>query len=80
MRSCKDTARLLSDSRDQHLPFMTRLGLRMHVMMCRFCRRYDHQLDVIETVVASYATSAEEMHPATLSPDARARIKESLTD
>jgi len=80
MRSCKDTTRLLSDSRDRPLPFMTRMGLRMHLMMCYLCRRYDHQLDVIEAVVANYAASAEENHPAGLSPEARARIKDSLTD
>lgn len=80
MRSCRDTARLLSDSRDQPLPFLTRLGLRMHLLMCRLCRQYDHQLDVIETVAAGYAASAEDTHTATLSPEARARIVDSLAD
>lgn len=80
MRSCKDTARLLSDARDQPLPFMTRMGLRMHLLMCHLCRRYNHQLDVIETVAAGYAASAEEAESPTLSPEARARIVESLAE
>jgi hypothetical protein len=80
MRSCKDTARILSDSRDEPLPFMTRMGLRMHLMMCRFCRRYDHQLNVLDAVVEGYASSAEDLHSAHLSPEVRDRIKESLTD
>ncbi len=80
MRSCKDTARILSDSRDEPLPFMTRMGLRMHLMMCRFCRRYDHQLDVIEAVCAGYAESADEIHPGELSPEARTRMQDALAD
>ena len=80
MRSCKDTARLLSDARDQPLPLLTRMGLKMHLLMCHLCRRYNHQLDVIETVVVDYSAWAEEAEAPTLSPEARARMVKSLGD
>lgn len=44
MMSCKDVTALASQYVDGELPIARRLGLRMHVAMCRHCRRFLRQL------------------------------------
>ena len=81
MLSCKETARLLSESLEHPLPFRRRLGLKMHLLMCRFCRRYARQVRAIESVARSYARRVEDPdRPASgsLTQDARERLKAAL--
>jgi len=44
MLSCKDIARLVSDSLDRKLPPRQRLELRLHLMMCGACSTYRRQI------------------------------------
>ncbi len=44
MLSCKEAAGLLSESLDRKLPLGQRIALRMHLLFCRFCRRFSRQV------------------------------------
>ena len=44
MLKCRDIARMASDQLDRPLPFRQRVSFRMHLLMCRLCRRYVRQL------------------------------------
>lgn len=46
MLSCKDVSHKASDYLDRNLPWRTRLGMRMHLLICVHCRRYVQQLGV----------------------------------
>lgn len=81
MLSCRDVTRLISDSMDRTLPAGKRIGVRVHLLLCRFCARYKRQLLLIRDTVRRI--SAAEGDPAgtitdTLSPKARERIRKSL--
>jgi hypothetical protein len=85
MLSCKETARLLSESMERPLPFRRRLGLRLHLMMCYLCRRYARQVRAIDQVVRrlSAKTGENGEDPAglgELSPEARDRVKTALRE
>lgn len=85
MLSCRETARLLSESTDRLLPFRRRMGLRLHLMMCYLCRRYVRQVRAIEQVVLrlSAETGENGEDPAglgELSPEARDRVKTAIRE
>jgi anti-sigma factor ChrR (cupin superfamily) len=47
MLNCREISERASDYVDGTLPWHTRLQVRMHLMMCRFCREYIRQLDLL---------------------------------
>ena len=81
MLSCKDVTQLISQSMDISLPFGKRIGMRLHLLMCKFCSRYERQLLLIrETVRGIVATEGKhwELPEETLSEEAKERIRKSL--
>lgn len=44
MRSCKEVTALLIAREDRVLPFTERVGLRMHMVHCRACPRFERQV------------------------------------
>lgn len=76
--SCKQAARLQSAALDGKLPFRQRLGLRIHLMLCKWCRRYGKQIRFLQTATREHADDEQALPQKTLSPEARARIKQRL--
>lgn len=81
MLSCKDVTQLLSRSMDASLPIGKRIGVRFHLLICRFCERYQRQLLLIREAARRLPGAAD--HPQgsageNLSAEARVRIKKSL--
>ena len=79
MLSCKDVTRLLSESMDRSLPLGKRIGVRLHLLICKFCARYMRQLLLIrETAMRLAATvgAPGESFGDTLSEEARERIRQ----
>ena len=73
MLTCKDAARLFAQdgigaSRTE------RVGLRFHLLMCRFCRRYKAQLGAIGEGCRDQIARAEE------DPAALARLERSILE
>ena len=81
MLSCRDVTRRISESMDRPLTRRERRALRLHLLICRFCVRYERQLLLIrDTVRRIAAAEGEPAGPATesLSAEARERIRISL--
>jgi hypothetical protein len=81
MLSCKDVTQLLSESMDATLPVGKRIGVRLHLLICKFCARYKRQLLLIRETARRLA--AIEEAPGlpggeTLSAEARERIRKTL--
>jgi predicted anti-sigma-YlaC factor YlaD len=53
--SCKEITGLLSDAMDGNPSCIARWKIRVHLAMCRLCRRYDHQLHLIRRGASLYA-------------------------
>ena len=56
---CKEVAELSSNSLDEILPFKKRLGLKLHIMMCKFCRLNYEQLYLIRKLIVKKLRSDE---------------------
>ncbi|MCA1586758.1 MAG: zf-HC2 domain-containing protein [Acidobacteria bacterium] len=47
MLNCREITERASDFLDGTLPWPVRLQVRLHLMMCRFCREYVRQLSLV---------------------------------
>ena len=77
--SCKEMTRLLSDSMERRLPLPRRFSMRLHFLICKWCKRYQGQLLFIRGILRRQPEKLEEAGTASLSPQARERIKQALT-
>jgi hypothetical protein len=46
MKSCKEISKLLSE--DQELPFLQKVELKMHLLICKNCSTYAIQLKMLK--------------------------------
>lgn len=72
--NCREVARLQSRALDERLPFGTRCGMRLHLFLCRWCRRYRNQIRFLHEALHGDCCRLEECHPARLPAEARERI------
>lgn len=47
MLNCREITERASDFLDAALPWHVRLEVRLHLMMCRFCREYVRQMALV---------------------------------
>ena len=78
--SCREAVRLQSSALDRPLTLRQRLGLRMHLVLCRWCRRYGEQIKFLRAAAHKCAEHDGLGMPATLTPEVRERIKRSLRE
>ena len=66
---------------DVPLPLHQRLMIRMHLLMCKLCTRYQRQLLFLREIIGLQAASSEDPESAIeLPPGARKRIKDSIRE
>jgi predicted anti-sigma-YlaC factor YlaD len=83
MFRCNEVSQKVSQGFDSPLPLGTRLLVRIHLWMCRHCRRVYKQLRLLRRLGRQSDAPAGDCPPelpTTLSPEARARIKKELKD
>lgn len=77
--SCHDMSRLSSQALDARLPRLTRFRMRVHWLICKWCRRYREQLALIRRACSNLGADAPDAGPS-LPPEARERIRKHLCD
>jgi hypothetical protein len=80
---CDEAMRLESQLLEQPLSRVERMALRGHLFTCKACRRARKQFEFLRQAARRLADGVDAREiladlPATLSPEARERIKESL--
>ncbi|MBW1754169.1 MAG: zf-HC2 domain-containing protein [Deltaproteobacteria bacterium] len=79
MFNCKAVTRMVSESLDRKLSFYQRMGIRMHLLMCKLCSRYRRQLLLLRETIRRQTASSEDIESEiVLPPGARERIKRSI--
>jgi hypothetical protein len=78
--SCADVVRILSDAMDRPIPLHRRIAVRLHFLICTWCRRYHEQIGLLRTALRSTEPGASKDDApagsaARLSDDARERLK-----
>lgn len=76
MFNCKEVSRMISESMDRSLPIHHRMGIRIHLLMCKLCSRYRKQLLILRKAIMLHQKQVEGIPlPDSLPWEARERIK-----
>ena len=75
---CREATRLQSAALDRKLTFLQRSGLRFHLVLCKWCRRYGKQITFLRSATQRCAQDNQHSLPRILSPEACERIKQRL--
>ena len=76
--TCREATRLQSEALEHPLAPMRRLGLWLHLLICKWCRRYGRQVRFLRQAAHEHPDESVEICPQKLSPEARARILRQL--
>ena len=76
--TCREAARLQSEALDHSLGLRQRIGLRIHLLLCKWCRRYGRQIAFLRSAAHECPDKVAEPVPQKLSAEARDRIKQKL--
>ncbi|MGD0814392.1 MAG: zf-HC2 domain-containing protein [Verrucomicrobiota bacterium] len=75
---CKEAIRLQSAALDRNLTLTERFGLRLHLVLCRWCRAYGRQVAFLRSAAGGLAQDNRHLQQQALSPEARERLKRML--
>ena len=76
--SCREATRLQSQVLDCSLSLRQRIGLRIHLWLCRWCNRYGKQIRFLRSA-AQHQDEHEQCLPTqSLSSEVRERMKQQL--
>jgi hypothetical protein len=78
--NCREAVRAQSEALDHPLPPARRFGLWMHLLICKWCRRYSRQIHFMHAAAGELPDKMAETGPQKLSDDARKRMKLKLKD
>jgi hypothetical protein len=76
--SCKEATRLQSEAMARKLSLFERVGLRLHLLLCAWCRRYGSQLKFLRSTSQEWEQHEGPAPSQRLSPEASERIKQKL--
>ena len=60
MFSCKKAGKLISESQDRKLSSFENMNLRMHLIICKFCRQVDKKYCCLRVIVCQFSSRIEE--------------------
>ena len=76
--NCREATRLQSEALDCPLPMFRRLGLTLHLLLCKWCRRYGRQIRFLRAAIRNQDPVPEQPGEPGLSTEARERMKRTL--
>ena len=72
--TCKEATRLQSQAMERSLSVSERVGLKIHLFLCKWCRRYGAQIRFLRSAAHQCEEHEKGVVPQKLSPEARERI------
>ena len=79
MFNCREVTRRVSESLDRKLPLPQRIGIRLHLLICKLCPEAKRQMLLIREAMRLFTLESSSLEPeVALSPETRERIKLAL--
>ena len=75
---CRHATRLISQSMDRPLRRGERIALGLHLFVCKWCRRYQWQLRMIQRTIREFASTESTGSNVRLPDAARQRLKKAI--
>jgi hypothetical protein len=80
MLTCKHASYLISQSLDRRLTLSERWSLKLHLLMCRYCKRFANQLLQLKLVVRQQIVAVENDESIKLSQSVRKKIAQAVIE
>ena len=79
--TCDQAAQLMSHAQDEPLNKSERCALSVHLLICRFCRKYNRQLKLLRSIFTKMADSGtyEDAVPPLLDPEQSKAFQDRLS-
>jgi hypothetical protein len=74
MLSCKQASQLISQSLDSPLTLRERFALKLHLFICKYCKLFSQQVQMLRVAVRKMANSIENDHTIEMPSKAKKRI------
>ena len=74
MLSCKQASQLVSQSLEHPLNRRERIALRMHLWLCRYCRRFSQQIQTLRVMLRRNILEIENDRHITLPAETKQTI------
>ena len=78
MLTCRETTQLISKSLDRQLTRRERFAVGLHLMMCKYCKRFSQQLLVMRAAFNRMTNLIENDESIQLPVETKARISHSI--
>ena len=79
MLTCRDASHLISEREERPLSLRERWGLRLHLLICAYCRAFERQVATMRRAIREWARRLEaDSAEGDLPPEARDRIRAAL--
>ncbi len=74
MLSCKQASQLISQSLDRPLTLRERFALQLHLIVCKYCKRFSQHLQILRAAIRKMVDSIENNDTIKMTSAARERI------
>ena len=78
MLDCKQTSQLISQSLDRSLTLRERFALRLHLLVCKYCKQFSQHLQTIRVALKQMTSSIESNDGIAMPSAAKNRILQSI--
>lgn len=78
MGSCEDITGLIEKSLDRRTKFLERIKIKLHLMGCEYCRRYEKQAVFVKKALYQFNEYSQKNIKMNLSPNIKKNIIDSL--
>jgi Putative zinc-finger len=76
MLDCKQASQIISQSLDRNLTLRERFALRLHLLICAYCKRFSQQMQTMRVAIKQITASIENDHKIEMPSAAKKRIAE----
>jgi hypothetical protein len=74
MLSCKQASQLISLSLDRPLMLRERFALKLHLLICKFCKRFSQQVQTLRVAIKTMVSTIENNNAIEMPSAAKKRI------
>ncbi len=74
MLDCKQVSQIISQSLDRNLTMQERFALKLHLFICKYCKRHSQQMLTLRVAIKQMTASIENDHNIEMPSAAKKRI------
>ncbi len=78
MLSCKNASQLISKSLDGPLTIQERFALKLHLLICKYCKRFSQQLQTLRVALKLATSTIENDDTIKMPSETKNRLMQSI--